>query len=206
MVHWMADRAPSRGIVMIIRHPCAVIASMLNMGDNWQPQDVEDRSLKERFNGQIPEPIARELRTIPGAVNSWVGHLATQWSLDHYFALHEHPEGPDDYPWVLTSYERLFIDGGGRTGTNCARARGHREREHARAVGGPLHLRLTTSSRIKSTSSQSGEKNLRRSRSTLFYRWCLPSISVSIRPIRRPTPTGFPGFRGRRQDQRLGRG
>ena len=48
MLHWMADRVPSRGIVVIIRHPCAVIASMLNMGDNWKPQDVEDLSLAER--------------------------------------------------------------------------------------------------------------------------------------------------------------
>jgi hypothetical protein len=83
------------------------------MGDNWQPQDVEDRSLEERFNGEIPVPVARELRTIPGAADSWVGHLAIQWSLDHYFALHEHPEGPDDYPWILTSYERLLSEGEG---------------------------------------------------------------------------------------------
>lgn len=111
MLHWMAEQFRGRGIVVIIRHPCAVIASMLNMGDNWQPRNLEGRSLKQRFDGQIPESVASELRTIPGAVDSWVGHLAIQWSLDHYFALHEHTDGPNNYPWILTTYERLFTDG-----------------------------------------------------------------------------------------------
>ena len=83
MLHWLADRFPVRQLVVIIRHPCAVIASMLNMGDNWQPRNMEGQSLTERFGESIPDHIVEKLtaRVItPGSSPLMNGSLPTGWT------------------------------------------------------------------------------------------------------------------------------
>jgi hypothetical protein len=113
MLHWMSRVFCPRGMVVIIRHPCAVIASMLQVGDNWQPKELGAASLADRLAEVVPDRrILRNLAEVSDETNrSWVGHLAMMWSLDHYFAFHDDPSGPDDYPWILTSYERLLTRG-----------------------------------------------------------------------------------------------
>lgn len=111
MLHWLSEKSDVRGIVLIIRHPCAVIASRLNTEvEAWQPRNVSSISIRDRFGNEAPEHILQDLQELPQAVDSWVGHLAVQWSLDYYFSFYQHSRTTENYPWVLTSYERLFVE------------------------------------------------------------------------------------------------
>jgi hypothetical protein len=111
MVHWLLDRFNVRGAVHIIRHPCAVVASMREMkwyrqeklreyhGDSLKQQVIISpipESVKTRF-----EPVFRRIRT-----NEEV--LAARWCLDHYFLFHENAKAGNGHPWILTSYEHLL--------------------------------------------------------------------------------------------------
>lgn len=113
MLHWMAERYDVRGTVVIIRHPCAVIASRLQMGENWSGsvEKKKEVPVSRRFGGEIPNSICDEFAHVFEETKLWVEHLAIDWALDYYFAFHEHPRGRGDYPWVLTSYERLLTEG-----------------------------------------------------------------------------------------------
>jgi hypothetical protein len=110
MLHWIHRVSSVRNSVSIVRHPCAVVASMLKMGNNWQPpDDYEATRLVESAPDYLPDHIGRRLQSLPDKCSCWVGHLALQWSLDHYFALHHDAEG--SFPWVLTTYEELLSNG-----------------------------------------------------------------------------------------------
>lgn len=113
MLHWMADRFDVRSTVVIIRHPCAVIASRLQMGENWKGRNEEKKELpiSRRYGGKIPDRTCSEFAHVFESAELWVEHLAIGWALDHYFALHEHSCRTKDYPWILTSYERLLAEG-----------------------------------------------------------------------------------------------
>ena len=113
MLHWVAERFDVRGMVVVIRHPCAVISSRLQMGENWKGKDEEKKQIPVscRYGGKIPERICDEFSHIFEGVEHWVEHLAISWALDYYFAFYDHPRGSEDYPWILTSYEQLLLDG-----------------------------------------------------------------------------------------------
>lgn len=113
LLPWLAEKFQLRGIFLIIRHPCAVVTSQLNMGFcgyhlNSQP-----------FTGIFPnlENILDEASKIDGLdyallnrlrrIKTMKEILAAAWCLDNYIPL----SLPKPYPWTIVTYEKLAIDG-----------------------------------------------------------------------------------------------
>jgi hypothetical protein len=109
MLHWIGREFEVRGTVMIIRHPCATISSMLRMGRSWQPDYSPKRPHSTHFPDPIPTKIKNQYRHLLEGRSLWVEHLAIRWCLDYYFPFYEHSSG--NYPWILTAYERLLTKG-----------------------------------------------------------------------------------------------
>ena len=109
LLHWMDSHFQVRGIVFLIRHPCAVLASMLKHGA-WEnvtlPESGDPRDLAAIRS--LPEVVQRDvLRRLPSVETRKEALIAT-WCVDHYISLHYHADG--NYPWVMTTYEHLLSD------------------------------------------------------------------------------------------------
>jgi len=111
MLHWFARQFDVRGLVFMVRHPCAVVASMLKHGA-WDESLLhgETRRQQALHGGTLPESLRDPFEPILNDLSSRVGVLATHWCLDHYVPLIHHAEN-DVLPWVLVPYERLVVGG-----------------------------------------------------------------------------------------------
>jgi len=93
---------------MIIRHPCAVLASQLEHG-GWAPDQLaHDVGSKEAL-GQMPDEVRDRFAEVLGNVSSRLEMMAARWCLDYYIPLIEYADR--GHPWTLVSYERLVLDG-----------------------------------------------------------------------------------------------
>jgi hypothetical protein len=112
MLHWFAGTFDVRGIVFIIRHPCAVISSMLRWGE-WSEDNLhgETRRAQLLHGGRLPAPLRDPFEPILESIETQVEVLATMWCLDHYVPLVHHAEQTGTHPWTLVSYERLLMHG-----------------------------------------------------------------------------------------------
>ena len=109
MLQWQCRQFEMRGTVLIIRHPCAVVASMLRHGA-WEGVKQNEGKWGQAFqNHDIPEPLREQVFSTLEHVNSRVEVLTLTWCLDYYVPFHLHSEA--GYPWVLTAYERLVAEG-----------------------------------------------------------------------------------------------
>jgi len=108
MLHWFSNSFDVRDPIFIIRHPCAVVASMLKH-DSWETAAGNAKNDKEQ--GLQTEHLPPELRSLVDPVLAEIETelLATLWCLDHYVPLTYHSE--EGHPWVLVSYERLVRQG-----------------------------------------------------------------------------------------------
>jgi hypothetical protein len=127
MLHWFCGQFEVRGPVFIVRHPCAVVSSMLKHGA-WDEgelhgQEREDHALHD---GLLPASLYDVFGPILDSVETQAEILATMWCLDHYAPLVHHANGT--YPWVLVPYERMVT-------------RGY---EELRRIAGALGVEMTT--------------------------------------------------------------
>jgi hypothetical protein len=111
MLHWFARQFDVRGLVFMVRHPCAVVASMLKHGA-WGESLLHGGIRKQQalHGGTLPESLRDPFEPILNNLSSRVGVLATHWCLDHYVPLVHHG-GDAEPPWVLVPYERLVVEG-----------------------------------------------------------------------------------------------
>jgi hypothetical protein len=126
LLHWLNRQFSVRGIVVIIRHPCAVIASMLKHG-GWDQRHLQKRGdtpTEQALGGPIPDELHERFAASLDSVESQTDILAHMWALDYHVALFEQS---DQHPWVLVPYERLV-----RAGT-----------EQLERVAGELELPVT---------------------------------------------------------------
>jgi hypothetical protein len=111
MLHWFATRFTPRGLLFIVRHPCAVVASMLRHG-GWSDEQLSRSSLRnqvEKLDEELPDSLRDVFEPIIDRIETKTQMLATLWCLDHYVPLHHHAEA--GFPWVLAPYERLVTRG-----------------------------------------------------------------------------------------------
>lgn len=101
LLPWIAGRFPLRGIVLLIRHPCAVVASqMVHPGFERQFQVPEmDRRFVDEYLPHLTSFVAslkheEEIR-------------ALTWSLDQYVPL----KLSAPKKWIPLYYERVVTDG-----------------------------------------------------------------------------------------------
>jgi hypothetical protein len=97
LLGWMRAHFPGMPIILLLRHPCAVVASRLDLGwrDNLS-ETMEQRELVEDFL----LPMEAEIRA---ARDAFERHLFL-WCIDNYVPLKQF--GPQDVH--LTFYERLL--------------------------------------------------------------------------------------------------
>jgi hypothetical protein len=105
LLMWMTKKVGARSPILLIRHPCAVVASQLHHG-GW--------------NHVVRETASEHPMATPEYEQEWpwIGEivrktttpeerLAVTWCLDYFVPLSEKPP----HPWILVSYERLVTDG-----------------------------------------------------------------------------------------------
>ena len=113
LLPWISEKFQLRGIVFIIRHPCAVVVSQLKTGlCGYRPshppyidvfptrKEILDEASK--INGFEPElfDMLKKIKTREEI-------LAASWCLDNYVPLsHKKP-----HPWLFVVYENLVKDG-----------------------------------------------------------------------------------------------
>lgn len=108
LLHWLLQQFDVRGTVMIIRHPCAVLASQLEHG-GWAPDQLIYDIDSEEALGQIPDNIRNRYRNILDEISTRLGLMTAVWCLDYYVPFVEYAR--KGHPWVLVPYERLVLDG-----------------------------------------------------------------------------------------------
>lgn len=110
LLHWLHDTFTPRGTVLLIRHPCAVMASMMNHG-GWDDENFKlHADGPDAFGGRLPKTIKTRFSGIFEEVDSKLDTMAVTWALDYYIPLVEHSKGRG-YPWTLVPYERLVLEG-----------------------------------------------------------------------------------------------
>jgi len=100
MLRWMMDAFPVSGVLMI-RHPCAVVASQLQHGA-WEHLTKE--------NVTIPEGLFERYDHLPevfSGIQTQEELLAFEWALQTYVPL----SSPRPHPWFLVTYEELVSNG-----------------------------------------------------------------------------------------------
>jgi hypothetical protein len=111
MLHWFSRHFNVRGTVLVVRHPCAVVASMLRHGA-WDEAKLHGSTRREQalHGDRLPEALRDPFDPILDRITSRVEVLAVHWCLDHHapLLLHAHD---GEYPWVLAPYERLVAHG-----------------------------------------------------------------------------------------------
>ena len=95
---WMCDRFALRAPALIVRHPCAVVASQLKM---WQAHCWRDEE-REDFLTRWPE-----FRSLLQGVETPVQKLAATWCMEQFAPL----SLPRPWPFRLVAYERLVREG-----------------------------------------------------------------------------------------------
>lgn len=112
MLHWTAREFSTRGIIFVVRHPCAVVASMLDKGawDHWK--DIENRVNLleyEGLTGEVSNSLKEKFNPLIESSSTQVEKLAIVWCLDQYIPLIYNAQY--GYPWIIAPYERLVAYG-----------------------------------------------------------------------------------------------
>jgi hypothetical protein len=94
------EEFPVSGVLMI-RHPCGVIASQLNHGA-WDHVTKENMKIPPMLFERHPH-----LSEVFDDIESHEEVLAFEWALQTYIPLN----APRPHPWFLTTYEDLVVNG-----------------------------------------------------------------------------------------------
>lgn len=107
LLHWIANNFSLRGIVLLIRHPCAVVSSQITYKTpEWRNTKIPKPSqLQKSFEGWIPDALFDKYEYVLRSIDSEVGKLAVMWCLDTYIPL-SFEDGP--VPGHIVTYESLL--------------------------------------------------------------------------------------------------
>lgn len=109
MLPWFADQFDVRSIIFIIRHPCAVVNSMLRYGQ-WNKLTSEyfhkfkQNPTSTIYISDLPQNVQEIFEPIQERVSTHAEALTFMWCLDHYLPL----INSLTHPWILVSYEQLI--------------------------------------------------------------------------------------------------
>lgn len=104
LLPWIAARYPVPRPVLLLRHPCAVVASMQKHGA-WKRHPVPPPPPPHhRYDG-----LVREQHRLAGRITTMEEYLAYVWCLTHAYLL-AHPL--NDKAWTTITYEELLMNTG----------------------------------------------------------------------------------------------
>jgi hypothetical protein len=109
MLHWILEQFDVRGTVVIIRHPCAVISSMMRWADYWRKSEKQESRVDISIK-KIPDRVYNQNKSIFSECDTQVKKLAIDWCLKYWYTLFEDAKRRI-YPFVLTTYESLVTKG-----------------------------------------------------------------------------------------------
>lgn len=110
ILQWLANTFDIRGIILIVRHPCAVVASMQKYGAWYYATPTGAAPSLNHIEEGLPDSLVQKVRErLPGQPTTKEEMLALRWTLDHYIPFSVHEEA--GYPWTLVPYERLVTTG-----------------------------------------------------------------------------------------------
>ena len=98
LLGWMVRRFPIKPPLAIVRHPCAVVASQLRMGEkHWKNPSIDYPEFFENYS---------QFKPVKDKVKSVEEKLALIWCIENFSVFTE----PKPYPWFLVTYEELVKD------------------------------------------------------------------------------------------------
>lgn len=100
MLPWITDTF-SASAVLMIRHPCAVVASQIEHG-SWDHVTKDNMTVPKNLFERYPH-----LSSVYEQIETHEEVLAFEWALQTYVPLRAAPPRP----WFLTTYEDLVMDG-----------------------------------------------------------------------------------------------
>lgn len=113
MLMWLGQTFSPRGIIFIVRHPCAVVASMKHFA-RFKPdelrRDFGEDPVRQAVQETLPTAMYNRYQDILTSIDSYVGVLAALWCLDHVIPFHHHLKEGQRPPWHLVSYEEMVLD------------------------------------------------------------------------------------------------
>jgi len=101
LLKWVTTKFKTQLPILLIRHPCAVVASQLSHGA-WARVSSDHPYLNLEYIKKRPW-----IKKIIDNVNTPEEKLTVTWCLDYYIPLSE----PNPHPWTLTTYEKLVNAG-----------------------------------------------------------------------------------------------
>jgi hypothetical protein len=106
MLHWIDETFDLRGIVILVRHPCAVVASQLDYEhsetNDWA-QASPDEKVETVLAGALPESLVDRFAPLVRDLDTGEEVLAALWAVDTYCALRLR----GDPPGHVVAYEDL---------------------------------------------------------------------------------------------------
>jgi hypothetical protein len=112
LLPWIHRTFDLKGTVILIRHPCAVVSSMLKSGGWGYDQLQQDgvAAFDQAVGGQAPAPLVSHVRPDidDAATNAEI--LAHMWALDYRIALTHHEDTDGQFSHLAT-YEHLLTEG-----------------------------------------------------------------------------------------------
>jgi len=99
LLKWMTNRFPSQEYILLIRHPCAVVASQI-VNRNWA--NVKTPHVDHRLLAAYPH-----MGSILEKLETWEEALAATWCMDYWTPLSQQ----QPHPWILLTYEKLVREG-----------------------------------------------------------------------------------------------
>jgi hypothetical protein len=97
ILHWLGNTFPIRRPVLMIRHPCAVVASQVRL-EPWSDPGSPATPANLAAFPQFAEVLER--------LQTDEEHLAGRWCMSTHVAL----SSPRPHPWRTQSYEKLILD------------------------------------------------------------------------------------------------
>lgn len=111
MLPWFAEQFGVHEIIFIVRHPCAVVNSMIRYGqwDKWTPKYFHDNKHDPASSvciRHLPATVQQVFAPVIERVSTRAEALTVIWCLDHYLPLIQ----ANNHPWILVPYERLIMN------------------------------------------------------------------------------------------------
>lgn len=99
LLRWLAETFPLPPPVLLLRHPCAVVASRIRLG--WKERAVRPHAAPGLLDGRP------ELERLLEGLETPEERMAADWCLDVHAAL----STPEPHPWTVVTYEELVVRG-----------------------------------------------------------------------------------------------
>jgi hypothetical protein len=112
LLPWIHRNFDLKGTVILIRHPCAVVSSMLKSG-GWEYDQLMQNGVSpfdQAVAGQAPTSLVDRVQPDIEEATTNAEILAHMWALDYHIALNHHEDADGQFSH-LVSYERILTEG-----------------------------------------------------------------------------------------------